>query len=113
MVAQNIWFLKPEFTVRVNGSSVNIIEMPINISKPKTPITLPSGNTYEWKSVKMMSGEYGWYYKGEVIYNFKFVMSFKEKRRVTTTFTKSNLPDNDLSLLLLIGTYFMFSIQQG
>lgn len=103
---------KPELTVRRQGSKVNIIQIPINFSKPKTPLTLPSGNHYAWNSVSMMKGEYAWYYKEEIIFDFKYVMSM-DKKRVKTAFNKPNLPDDDLSLLLLIGSYFMILIQQG
>ena len=104
---------KPEFTMRKNGNSEDLIKISVKLNQTKTPITLPSGNTYEWKKVSMMKNEYGWYLNDEIIYDFNFVISLTDRRRLKTTFTKKNISREDLSFLLLIGSYFMFSIQQN
>lgn len=104
---------KPEFTIRENGQSADLIKISVKLTQTTIPITLPSGNTYEWRKVGVMKNEYGWYINDEIIYDFNFVISLTDKRRLKTTFTKSNISNEDLSFLLLIGSYFMFSIQQN
>jgi hypothetical protein len=104
---------KPEFTVRKKGSDKNLIQTRINVSKNNVSITFPSGKTYLWKRLGMMTNEFGWYVNDEIVYDFSFAFSLMDKRRFKTTFTKSNFCDEDLSLLLLIGTYFMINIQQS
>lgn len=103
---------KPELTIRRKDSQRNIIAIPIKLNPQKMILSLPSMNSYEWKKIHIMKGEYGWYYKDELIFEFKYIMSL-DKKRIKMSFTKPNLPDDDLSLLSLVGTYFMIAIQQN
>lgn len=102
----------PELTVRRAGSKRNIIEAKIEHVKPKSPIRFPSGNTYEFKKESMWKSEYHWFYNDEPIFEFKSTVSF-DKKKLKVSFNKANLPDDDLSLMLLIGSYLMFVMQQN
>jgi hypothetical protein len=103
---------KPEFTVRRKGKDKNLMQMSIYLHKSKSMLTFPSGKNYEWKKLGIMTNEFGWFYNDELIFDFNFVLSLTDKKRFKITFNKSNFCDEDLSLLLLIGTYFMINIQQ-
>lgn len=102
----------PELTVRVNNSKRNIIQIPVQYTKPKEAIRFPSGNVYEFKKESNWKTEYSWFYNDEPIYDFKTLVTF-DKRKLSATFTKVNLPENDLSLMLLIGSYLIIVIQQN
>lgn len=117
-MANGEWTIKisgvfyPELTVRRKGSKQNIIQSKIDYIKPKSPIHFPSGNTYEFKKESNWKSEYHWFYNDEPIFEFKSTVSF-DKKRLKTSFNKANLPDDDLSLMLLIGSYLMLVMQQN
>jgi|GEM_PF-2951451 hypothetical protein len=104
---------KPEFTLRKEGNDKNLIQIPISLNKGKSIITFPSGKIYEWKRLGLMSNEFGWHKDGKLIYSFGYAISLTDKRRFKATFTKLNFCDEDLSLLSLIGIYFIANLHQG
>lgn len=103
---------KPELTVRIKDSQQNIVKVPIQYAKPKKPIRLPSGNIYAFKKESTWKTDYSWFYEDEPIFSFKPLISFN-KKRLSVAFTKVNLPEDDLSLLLLIGSYLVMMIQRN
>lgn len=103
---------KFELTVRRKDNKQNIIQAPMKYTKPNKPIHFPSGNNYEFKKLSNWKSAYCWFYNDEPIFDFKSLVSL-DKKRIAVSFTKTNLPEDDLSLLLLIGSYLMIVIQQN
>ncbi|MFK7946815.1 MAG: hypothetical protein AB8G11_04445 [Saprospiraceae bacterium] len=118
ITASGTWTIKlsgvfnPELTVRRKDVKRNIIEAPMQYTKPKEPIRFPSGNTYEFKKESNWKSHYSWFYDDEPVFNFKSLVTL-DKRRLSVSFTKANLPEDDLSLMLLIGSYLIITIQQN
>jgi hypothetical protein len=104
---------KPFIHIYKKGEKESFLSFPYQISKgTQTPITFPSLNVYQWKRVNMWNGTYGWFMNGELIFEFKMVISLK-KKRISTSFKKSDLSEQDLSILLLTGTYLLMLVQQS
>ena len=103
---------KLELTVRIKDSKRNIIKVSMNYAKPQKPIRFPSGNTYEFKKVSNWKTGFSWFYDDEPIFNFKPMVTF-DKRQLSVSFTKVNILKDDLSLMLLIGSYLIIVMQQN
>ena len=104
---------KPVLNIYRSGEKTTYLSMPYSFNRgTQTPITFPSLNIYQWKRVNMWDGTYGWYQNDELIFELKTVISLK-KKRITTSFKKADLSEEDLSILLLIGTYLLVIMQQG
>lgn len=106
-------FFNPEITVRRKNSKRNIIKSKVKYYKFIESIKFPSGNTYEFKKESNWKTGSSWFYNDEPIFHFKPMITL-DKRRISVSFTKANLPEDDLSLLLLIGSYMtVHALQNG
>lgn len=118
ITASGHWIIKssgifnPELTVRKKNTIRNLLKVPMKYTNPKEPIQFPSGNTYEFKQESVWKSAYSWFYNDEPIFDFKSLVTL-DKRRLSVSFTKGKLPEDDLSLMLLIGSYLMITIQQN
>lgn len=106
-------FFKPTINIYHKDGKQVLMSFPYNFNKgTQKPITFPSLNIYQWKRVSMWTGTHGWYMNDELIFEFKMIISFR-KKTISTSFKKANLPEEDLSVLLLLGTYLLVITQQG
>jgi len=104
---------KTAINIKKKGEKKSYLKMPFSFGKGKQkPITFPSLNTYQWKRINMWTGTYGWYLNDELVFEFKTVVSLKKKKMITS-FKKSDFSEEDLSILLLLGTYLLVLMQQG
>lgn len=104
---------KPFINLYQKDEKTPFLSVPFSFNKfTQKPITFPSLNTYEWKQVSMWNGTYGWYMNDELVFEFKSVISLN-KKRITTSFPKTDISEEDLCILLLLGTYLLIIMQQS
>jgi hypothetical protein len=105
--------LKSKINIRRKGEKHIYLSFPYSINKgAQEPITFPSLNKYQWKRISVWTGTYGWFINDELVFEFKMVVSLR-KKKIITSFKKEDLPEEDLSILMLTATYLLVIMQQS
>ena len=101
----------PVYHVKKKGSKQTILKVRVRSSKIQ-PIKAPSGNVYQWKRFDFWKREYGWMLDDKPIMEFKALLGIK-RRHVNFFYILEGVSEEELSILLLLGTFFAFRIKDS